>query len=393
MNQKNIFLGFGAVFLILISVFTVNHFNKAKQKQAENPFLNVDPATLIEQKQVKSDVEPDAMYPKNFVIGRFQKKMMTLGDLPVTTQFDLYRIKHEAYMRSLVSLKENFLIMYNYVDAKMGYPKILPNVTELLTVEDPSEDLIEKEYEKVKDSYPIKDPNLAKQQLAMDIKIKWHTEAFFKKLRHLEEMSIFQIYLLPPKYPNLEQIIKTEDIANLGSDDAKYTLSIFTNYGCKRCRYLNLKVSEVVRNLSDQVKLEQFVLGPPKTKRDYLEEYMPNFMNCVLQNKKELYWNIHVDLIQNKTLLDKMAKPIKEAMPEVEALYSKHFKDDYSKWKECAFDDKQLKKMDSMVDIVINLLGVTVQPAYYLNHRYLEIILDGDITASIKEAVKNPNWN
>ena len=271
MNQKNIFLGFGAVFLILISVFTVNHFNKAKQKQAENPFLNVDPATLIEQKQVKSDVEPDAMYPKNFVIGRFQKKMMTLGDLPVTTQFDLYRIKHEAYMRSLVSLKENFLIMYNYVDAKMGYPKILPNVTELLTVEDPSEDLIEKEYEKVKDSYPIKDPNLAKQQLAMDIKIKWHTEAFFKKLRHLEEMSIFQIYLLPPKYPNLEQIIKTEDIANLGSDDAKYTLSIFTNYGCKRCRYLNLKVSEVVRNLSDQVKLEQFVLGPPKTKRDYLE--------------------------------------------------------------------------------------------------------------------------
>ncbi len=393
MNQKNIFLGLGAVFLILITVFTVNHFNKSAQKKSENPFLAVDPYSAIESKEVKSSVEPDAMFPRNFVIGRFQKKMMTFGDLPISSQFDLYRIKHEAYMRSLVSLKENFMIMYNYVDSKMGYPKLLPNITELLSVEDPSPDVIEKEYQRRKANYPIKDPVTAKTQIGMDIKIKWHTEAFFKKLRSMEEMDVFRVFLLPPKYPDLTQIIRSEDIATLGPEDAKYTLSIYTNYGCKRCRHLNIAVSDVVRKLGKEVKLEQVILSPPRGTGKLLEEYMPNFMNCVLKENKKLYWNIHVDLIQNKGLLDKMGKPIKESMPEVEALFTKHFgSSGFEDWKRCAFDERSLKQQSNMVEIITALLGINLQPVYYLNRRYLEIILNGDITASIREAVKNPNW-
>jgi len=390
MNQKSIFIGLGAVFLILITVFTVNHFNKAK-KAEDNPFLTINPAEKIERLEVESDYEPDGMYAPDTIMGRFQKKMIPFNKLPLSAQFDLYRIKHESYMKSLVSLKENFLIMHNFIDSKLGYPPILPSVTEVFSIEDPSPEIIEREYQRVKSSYPIKDPVMAKNQIGMDIKIRWHAETFFKKLNAAEERNIFHIYLLPPKHPPLS-FVNEEDIATLGNKDAKYKLSIYTNYGCRRCRVLNLNVSDAIKVLGDNLKIEQIILGPPRVGGNILEEFMPNLMNCALKADKTTYWKIHVDIIQNKALLDKMSRPIDESRQMVDTIFQKHLKGKFEDWKFCAFDDRNLKKVTSLTEMVEKLLGFDLQPAYYLNERWLDIIQNGNITASIKEAVKNPNW-
>lgn len=391
MNQKNIFIGLGAVFLILITVFTVNHFNKSK-KSEDNPFLTINPAEKIERLQVESEYEPDGMYAPDTVLGRFQKQMMPFKKLPLSAQFDLYRIKHEAYMKSLVSLKENFLIMHNFIDSKLGYPPLLPSVTEVFSIETPTDEVVEREYQRLKNTYPIKDPVMAKTQIAMDIKIKWHAESFFKKLKAAEEMNIFHIYLLPPKHPPLSFINK-EDIATLGNDDAKYKLSIYTNYGCRRCRVLNLNVSDAIKVLGENLKIEQIVLGPQQRYAgNLLEMYMPNFMNCALKIDQSVYWKVHVDIIQNKALLEKMARPIDESRQMVDTLFQKYFKDKFKEWSFCAFDERNLKKVASLTEMVEKLLGFDLQPAYYLNERWLDIIQNGNITTSIKEAVKNPNW-
>ena len=265
MNQKHLFLGLGAFFIILVTVFTVNHFNNTNKKD-NNPFLTFNSAEEIERLEVKSDIEPDAMYPDGFVIGRLKKQMMTFKDLPTSTQFDLYRIKHDAYMRSLVSMKESFLIMYNYLDAKLGYPKLLPPVTKILNVHDPSDQEVNKRYQEIKDSYPIKDEQLAKIQIATEMKIDWHSKVFFTQLKYLEDSEIFRVYLLPPAHPRLEDIINPKDFAILGSKDAKYELSIYTNYGCVLCKDLNLKVSDVIKTLGDKIRIKQVILNPPASK-------------------------------------------------------------------------------------------------------------------------------
>lgn len=392
MNQKNIFLGLGAVFLILITVFTVNHFNKSSKKD-ENPFLTINPAEEIERLQVKSDVEPDAMYPEGYVVGRFKKQMMTFKDLPVSTQFDLYKIKQETYMRSLVSMKENFLIMFNYVDSKLGYPTILPSITELLSVADPNDELVNERYQKVKDRYPIKDENLAKIQIKMEMKIQWHAEKFFKRLKQLEDNDTFRIYLLPPAHPSLKKIINPKDVAVLGSDDAKYELSIYTNYGCQLCKSLNLKVSDVVKTLGDNIRIKQIILNSPASKKHLLEEYVSHFMNCAYREDKDAYWKIHVDLIKNKEFQSLLAQPydIWNKSGKIDPIFKKYLGSDFEDWKKCATDQQALKKTQALSDLLVKLLDIKVQPTYFLNNRYLDIV-GGNITASIKEAVKNPNW-
>ncbi|MCO4792543.1 MAG: hypothetical protein KC493_02430 [Bacteriovoracaceae bacterium] len=396
MKQNKIQIIILGVTLTLIVIFTVNHFNKTEQSNSKNPFLSVNQGDSIERAQVESSIDPGSLYPSDYVVGKFKKNIMKFKDFPTSAKFDLYRIKQDAYMRSLIALKETFIIMYNYVDSKMGYPQILPNIAQLLAITPPTEEYVEKYYEKVKKTYPIKNKNAALIQLTQDITIDWHSKAFFKRLKQLEDDELFKIYILPPKHPELSFVDK-KDIATLGNKiDAKYTLEIFTNYGCKRCVPLNLQVSNLFKVLKDDLLIKQFIISPPpppaSTQRDLLEDNIGHYMTCALKEDADTYWKLHVDIIQDKELLSQMSKNNDESELLISELFKKHLSSSsHESWELCTQNKREKKTNNSLSRLLVTMMGIKIQPTYYLNGRYLEVI-NGNLLTSIKEALRNPNW-
>lgn len=297
-------------------------------------------------------------------------------DLGSEFQSRLYTVDKENYGKKEALIREQAMRVALSKD-RSDLSKLAP-LEELLPKPQVSDDDVKKFFDENKQRLP---PNATleqfKDRIAGFLAQQKQGEGFQKQWAELEKSGKVKLLVREPLAPLVS--VPVEKFPSMGSKSAPNVLVEISDYLCPHCQHAYKPVKEAVKELGGQLRLVQinFALRPDK-----LSGSLVGGAFCASEQGEEQFWKYHDVAFGERwgTMNDaadanKAVEIAKKSGIDAEAM------------KSCMASQKPKKFIDE-TNKIINSLGVTGTPAFFLNNRRVDLPHHGNIAAILKSKIK-----
>ncbi|SMF12924.1 DsbA family protein [Pseudobacteriovorax antillogorgiicola] len=302
-------------------------------------------------------------------------------DLGSDFQSKLYNVERESFHKKEGILKEQALRIALAKD-KSDLSK-LPPLDELLPEPTVSDADMKAFFEENKARLP---PNANfeqfKDRIAMFMKQQKKGEGFQEKWHDLEHDGKIKLLVRAPIAPVVS--IPVEKYPSMGEASAKNVLVEISDYLCPHCQQIHSSVKQAMKDLGSDIRLVQinFALRPDKLSGSLIEGGF-----CAAQQGQEQFWKYHNAAFEGKWGSMNDSADAAKAM-EV----AKTAGIDTGKFETCMGTPAPKEFVKSTNELIASL-GVTGTPTFFLNNRRISMPHGGDVTAAIKDSLKQMSTN
>lgn len=307
----------------------------------------------------------------------YEGKTYNTSSLPTQVQTNLYQAEMETYNQKVAVVRE-FAVRLALAQEQKKFTTIdkLPPLEELLPPGQVSDEEAKAFFEANKDKIP---PGTTYEQLAPRIKELLSNEGrgkiFESTWQKLTNDKKLTLLVKEPQAPVVN--VPTEGFPSIG--EGKNTLVEISDYLCPHCQ----EVAPAMKALKDKhgknLKVVQinFALRPDKLSGAIVEGAF-----CAQKQGNEAFWKFHETAFSKSwgTFADEYdiakVKPIAEAaglkIPE---------------WEACLKTDEP-KQFIAKTKDVVNSLGITGTPSFFLNNKRVNIHRPEELTAAVEAGLQ-----
>ncbi len=300
------------------------------------------------------------------------------ASLPTGVQTSLYQVELEGYNQKQAQLRE-FVVRLALAKEQNKFSSVdkLPPLEELLPTSPATDEEAKAFFEANKDRVP---PGTTFEQLSGRIKEVLANEkrvkSFNEKFEKLQADGKFKMLAKEPVPPIVD--IPVANFPSRGAASATHTLVEISDYLCPHCQQMAPQVKQLADKFAGKLKVVQinFALRPTQLSGTMVEGGF-----CAEKQGVEAFWKFHESAFSKLwgTFADNYdvakVKPVAEAA-------GINVKD----WETCMASNEPKEWMQKTREMVNNL-GVTGTPTFYLNNKRINLHSPEEFNKLIEGAV------
>ncbi len=305
----------------------------------------------------------------------YEGKTYTTSSLPSTTQSNLYQSEMESYNQKIGIIRE-FAVRLALAQEQKKFTTIdkLPSIDELLPAANVTDEQAKAFFEANKDKIP---PGATYEQLAPRIKEllanQGRSQTFEETWQKLTTSNKLALLVKEPAAPVTS--VPTAGLPTTGASSDKNVLVEVSDYLCPHCQEVAPEVKKLMDKHKGDIKLVQlnFSLRPEKLSGAIVEGAV-----CAQKQGNEQFWKYHETAFSKPWGTFADAYDVAKAKPIAEAAGLK-----IADWDACMKDPSTKEALNKNRDVV-NGLGVTGTPTFFLNNKKLNIHSPAELVSVIE---------
>ena len=321
-------------------------------------------------------------------IFKLEGKIFTKKDLPADMREIIYKNNYEAYTKNLSVYKDYAL--RHYLGKKKNLlkdPKNLPQIDEVLEIQQPSDKEAKVAFEQYKNRMPRGSTyEQMKSQIMRFLVTRNTRNTFDEELTKMEKKGVFVSMVSAPEAQKV--IFDLNSFPTKGKKNSKVNVVEISDYLCGHCQSAHPKVMELYKKYKDQISFTQinFSLRPTGLSGTYARGAY-----CALEQGPDNFWKFHDAAFKKTTVPHKHEKGDKHTSNDGNSTESiSKVKDvaksvglDSSEFPKCLSSEKA-KEYVQRNNSIISKKGINGTPVFIINNKKLARGIH-----ELEEAIKN----
>ena len=307
----------------------------------------------------------------------YEGKTYSTSTLPTQVQTNLYQAEMETYNQKMAVVRE-FAVRLALAQEQKKFTSVdkLPSIEDLLPPGEVSDDQAKAFFEANKDKIP---PGTTYEQLAGRIKELLANEGRGKTFEATwQKLTTEKKLTLLVKEPQAPVVNVPTDGFPAAGDSSKNVLVEISDYLCPHCQEVAPAMKALKEKHGKDLKVVQinFALRPDK-----LSGAMVEGAFCASKQGNDAFWKYHEAAFSKSwgTFADDY--DLAKVKPIAEAAGLK-----IAEWEECLKTEEPKQFLTKAKDVV-NGLGVTGTPTFFLNNKRINVHRPDELTAAVEGAL------